>query len=69
MLLCSSDVVSLTSNFFFEKFFELGGCFSGFSIVTFFLTLASILFEESKEIKNFRVWSNANDSFLLSSAL
>lgn len=69
VFLSSTNVISLSGNFFFEKFIKLRRGFSSLGIVTFFLTFASVLFKKSQEVKNFRVRRNADNSFLPTSTL
>lgn len=55
LLLCRANVVLLALSLLLEKFFKLGSCLSGLSVVALLFTLASVLFQQSQEVEHLRV--------------
>ena len=50
-----ADIISLSLRFLLEELIELGARLACFSIITLFLALSSVFFEESQEIEDFGV--------------
>ena len=52
LLLSGAYVVLLALGLFLKKFFKLGSCLSGLSIVALLFTLATVLFQQAEKVQH-----------------